>query len=551
MTIKYLDAKRIRGSSTADAPLGTDLKVYYKMDDSSTTEIVNVANTITGNSTMGTNANIDLINAPTPSVTGTPTNLGTAYTFNGTDELGKMGDSGDLSQWTFMHNQTASFTFNVWIKFPSGTQPTNNKFLWDDSRFTDTVPSFQIRGKGGFWRVIVSQGSSGGVVMSTDDNPQLDCPQDQEWHMYTFTYDYLNTPNFTYRVDAATSGTYYETKNNSSQNALNTNAPVQPYLFATQNTGGTIGDWQAGTACELAIWDRVLTSAEITRLYNGGDGRVLTLAGVTDEKATLVTAAVTSGDLINSGDLGTSYNMTNTGATINRTTSSKSGFGYSLDFDDNPSSSDPANQFFIKDFTSQSLISGTNGEFCIGGWAKLVDTNGDQEIIDLRTEGTHNYVKIYHWSANQFNALAYINASAYSYIRAGDDTGNDGGWHHFMLERSGSVFTLYIDNVSKATWDNGNAFGNMNQIRIGRWWEGELDELFFLTRKTTSAEKTSMQSGVISGISSMYTDSDLKFYFKCDEYTPPSSNLPEGTIFEQTNDYKYFFLKDNVWEAET
>ena len=183
-----------------------------------------------------------------------------------------MGDSGDLSQWTFMHNQTASFTFNVWIKFPSGTQPVNNKYFWDNSRETDTVPSFQIRGKGGFWRVIVSQGASGGWVMSTDDNPQLDCPQDQEWHMYTFTYDYLNTPNFTYRVDANTSGTYYETKNNSSQNASNSDAPVQPYFFATQNTGGGTTGWQAGTACELAIWDRILTSAEITTLYASGDG---------------------------------------------------------------------------------------------------------------------------------------------------------------------------------------------------------------------------------------------------------------------------------------
>jgi hypothetical protein len=251
---------------------GTSLKAYYKMNGSSTTEIVNVASTVTGNSTLGTDANIDLINAPTPSVTGTPTNLGTSYTFNGTDELGKMGDSGDLSQWTFMHNQTASFTFNVWIKFPSGTQPVNNKYFWDNSRETDTVPSFQIRGKGGFWRVIVSQGASGGWVMSTDDNPQLDCPQDQEWHMYTFTYDYLNTPNFTYRVDANTSGTYYETKNNSSQNASNSDAPVQPYFFATQNTGGGTTGWQAGTACELAIWDRILTSAEITTLYASGDG---------------------------------------------------------------------------------------------------------------------------------------------------------------------------------------------------------------------------------------------------------------------------------------
>jgi len=32
---------------------------------------------------------------------------------------------------------------------------------------------------------------------------------------------------------------------------------------------------------------------------------------------------------------------------------------------------------------------------------------------------------------------------------------------------------------------------------------------------------------------------------------PASSDLPENTVFEQTNDYKYYFLKSGVWEAET
>ena len=32
---------------------------------------------------------------------------------------------------------------------------------------------------------------------------------------------------------------------------------------------------------------------------------------------------------------------------------------------------------------------------------------------------------------------------------------------------------------------------------------------------------------------------------------PATSNLPENTVFEQTNDYKYYFLKSGVWEAET
>ena len=89
--------------------------------------------------------------------------------------------------------------------------------------------------------------------------------------MHTFTWDYNNTPNFTYRVDGATSGTYYETKNKTGT-ASNNNADAIPFLMADRAVGEPLYGVLQGNICELAIWNRVLTSAEITTLYASGDG---------------------------------------------------------------------------------------------------------------------------------------------------------------------------------------------------------------------------------------------------------------------------------------
>jgi len=268
--------------------------------------------------------------------------------------------------------------------------------------------------------------------------------------------------------------------------------------------------------------------------------------------------ALTTGlNLINTGDAGTSYNAVNYPGTatygvaepVQFKASSQSGFGRCIDMPAGGTTegeSDVPERYFKYDFASSQNWIGS-GDYCVGAWGKLIDTNGDQELIDLRTEGTNNYIKIYHWSANKFNALVYINNGSYDYIRSGNDNANNGNWHHFMVERSGSTHTLYIDNSSVGTWSSSNAFGTFNQIRIGRYWEGELDELFVLARTATSAEKTSMQSGVISGISSMYSDSDLKLYYNCDN-TIVYPNFSNGAIFEESDTGKHqMFSGTDTW----
>jgi hypothetical protein len=271
------------------------------------------------------------------------------------------------------------------------------------------------------------------------------------------------------------------------------------------------------------------------------------LQGTAAERAALTTS-VAQTDLVNTGNLGSSYNMTSEGITdIGFANSSKTGFGQVASFPtgDNPSSGDPAEMYFEKDFTAQSLVGGD--DYCLGAWVKLIDNNTDQEVLDLRFEGGNNYIKFYHWSSNKWRGLVYIDGSAYSYLTSANDNANDGNWHHYMVERNGATHTFYIDNTSVATWDNSSSFTNFNQIRMGRWFEGEIDEAFFIRRDTTSAEKTSMQTGLIKNISSMFTDSALKFYFNCDS-THTYPNLTNGTIFEESDTGKhYMFDGSQTW----
>ena len=223
-------------------------------------------------------------NQPTQVTSGTPTNLGNANLFDGvastSGDYGRAGANADKGQWQFMHNTSGLCTINHWLKIPI-TLP-NNVYSWDSCDATDSVAGWRISTTGNpstEFRVIIANETGNNAVIDTNlDGATIDLniPTDNEWHMYTYTWDYNSTPNFTYRVDGATSGTYYATKNKSGNAAVNVNSDYAPFVMASgyQASGGTSGTYGRlnSNVCEFAIWNRVLTDAEITTLYNSGSG---------------------------------------------------------------------------------------------------------------------------------------------------------------------------------------------------------------------------------------------------------------------------------------
>jgi len=271
------------------------------------------------------------------------------------------------------------------------------------------------------------------------------------------------------------------------------------------------------------------------------------LIGTAAEREALTTGL----NLVNTGDGGTTYNLTNYNNATGFANSSKSGFGRCIDIGTgaNPTSVDPPTHYFSNTFTAQNWI-GT-GNYCMGCWFKLIDSGGDQYFFYLDSTAGSNGILAYHWSANLFRMNINAGGNGSANTASANDAENDGGWHHYMIERSGSTTTLYLDNSSKATWSNSGEFASFDRFQVGNWWEGNLDEIFFMNRVATSAEKSSMQSGVISGISSMYSDSALKLYYNCDN-TIAYPNLSNGTIFEESDTGKHqMFDGTDTWNEIT
>jgi len=188
LAIKYLDAKRIRGSSTAEGDIdGTGLKAYYKFNGSSST-VTNIASTITGNSTLGTDADLTLIGDPTYGNTGSPTNLGNSVFFDGTGDAAKsVTGSNTTSQWNFMHTANCKFTIFCWLKFPN-TIPVN-KWILSNSGGTDANVGVDIRTKSTGFRFSIMRGVGNNQVIDSDGSPALPINTDNGWHLYVFTYD--------------------------------------------------------------------------------------------------------------------------------------------------------------------------------------------------------------------------------------------------------------------------------------------------------------------------------------------------------------------------
>ena len=242
----------------------SELKAYYKFDESSG-NIVNVANTITGNSTLGTGQNITMNGDPTYSVTGTPSSFGNAVSCDGSGDYGQFGTKTD---WNFLHTTGATWTINVWLKFDASV--VTNKILFDNTQAADSTIGLNIRTQSSNrFRVIIPRGVGNSSTLDTDNNPNLPIPTDNAWHMYTIRWDQSSGNGvLTYKTDGANE----VTKNGSGNGTTTSDCTDSPRLFSESDA--VSGELDAEIA-EMSIWNRILTTAEETALYNSGSGKII------------------------------------------------------------------------------------------------------------------------------------------------------------------------------------------------------------------------------------------------------------------------------------
>ena len=480
MTVEYLDAKRVQGSSTADGALGSGLKAYYKFDESSG-NIVNVASTITGNSTIGTGANIVFAGTGTATygVTGTPTNLGNAVTLpQTTTSSGIYGTFGDsTTDFDFMWSGTPKWTMCFWAK-QSASAVSNTTLIKNNNG--EGTKGFEI-----YWygtstvklRFNMTNGDAGNPAGRPFNSADFaDFSTDGNWHFYSYvmdgslgsnqlkvTRDGGTTENFSKTAGGfASSGTSY-----SKMTLRTTYASIGSYVPPEQSF------------CELMIFDTVLTDAQLTRIYNAGAGRLLSNAGTTDEKATLVTASST----IDNG---------------------------------------------LTDIDGSQDSTGADGGFVVQSGSSLIglELNSITMRIGRNNSGGH--------PATKFN-MELTNSSETEKATYQSDVNMSA----LAVESSATdvVFT-YLSGSDKTI-----ASGDKLMIKSQSGYPNATDKLYF--SKTDLSGATDITKGFTNG------GGELAYSWCANFSQIASSNLPENTIFNETDTRYQYWLQSGKWQPTT
>lgn len=141
-------------------------------------------------------------------------------------------------------NQSADFTVTLWVN-PSSAHGTND-YVWCNG--TNQVPAF-----------FINPGNSGVFTFGTGTNAIGDAVSIGSWHFVACRY---NATTFVgeIRVD----GGNWITGTSTSPTPTGTGI-----LFGIRNDGTRIWD---GAVDEAGLWSRRLSDAEVTQLYNMGQG---------------------------------------------------------------------------------------------------------------------------------------------------------------------------------------------------------------------------------------------------------------------------------------
>lgn len=258
-TIQSLD---IMGSSTyspgsASRTLNAtinDLSVW----SGSTLILENMATSVGSADSLGTAANGSL-NGVIDLVSG---KIGNAYKFNGSTGYSELGSS--VSQFNFLHNATSLWTINFWMKKAAGT-PAAIYTVLGVHQDLNTSAGLDLNISTN--RRVVCFISNGSASVIDNTGAGLLTSNDTNWHMITCRWDYsLGSANFKAREDNGA-----DTSNDKTGTTSATDAAA---AYRIGNNRSTY--YMNGSLDEMAIFNRILSDAEITSLYNSGNGFEIT-----------------------------------------------------------------------------------------------------------------------------------------------------------------------------------------------------------------------------------------------------------------------------------
>jgi len=237
------------GAGTVDL---TGLKSYWKMEQDETP----ITNSSTSDDSLGTSGNLTVIGG-TFQQSGID---GSEYSlfFDGSDDTANVASSEAL--FKFLYDSSFEFTVNFWFK--KDADAGSGEDIMINNRDSDNGVQMKFAEtnvtNSPCWVWKAESASELWIDKQTDADS---LPQDTDWHMLTITGDNATaTTPVTITLDNTTSYDLTETSTASGSN----NADFILYIASENNASGF---WK-GYLTEFSIWNRKLTDAELTIIYN-------------------------------------------------------------------------------------------------------------------------------------------------------------------------------------------------------------------------------------------------------------------------------------------
>ena len=190
------------------------------------------------------------------------------------DSTSGHSDTSTASDWTFLHDSTAKWSFNTWYQKPTNFGHTND-LTWiletTDGNGSGVGIKFDDRSsssKDHELQLEVINSSNGAVAVFQQGQVY---PNDSNWHMLTVTYDYTGSGIEVF-VDGTSEGTASVTGTASDDD------PGDPLRVGTGV--GSHERWADWKLDDMAVWkDTILTQSQINSLYNSGSGALANTVG--------------------------------------------------------------------------------------------------------------------------------------------------------------------------------------------------------------------------------------------------------------------------------
>jgi hypothetical protein len=354
---------------------------------------------------------------------------------------GKYGSSwnGDGGKWIttgaddndFDFTGTDDFTYSMWIKSDSSTNPTNNEFLVDKENAT--------AGYGIYFS------TNGFPVFGTDDDSSFTPDDFAEYQtdIYDATWHHITavkkgTTNIKIYVDGVLRVTTPVTATGSLANTDFLTIGAQDNVAANDEFTGDIDD--------IRVYRRALSDSEVASLYNWAPGPI----GYWNFDENTGTTSVF--DKSTNGFTGTMEGSIPSSAWV------PGKFGSSLTFDGSD------DDILISDNATLDIT----GDFSVSAWFARTGASNEVVVSKFSTVGGGGYALLVGGSGEVYCRTDNGTTNTDSFTATGL-VNTDSVWHHLEVARSGTSCRVWVDGIDKTltTGTHTTLTANANGLTIG------------------------------------------------------------------------------------